>query len=270
MYSPNYYAGSFLLPRESNTVLNTLDQGDQITFMAKQRMISADVFAPSVIITTSKKLIIVSRPLAGLKSSIAFIPYQDIVGVRIAHGMLVSSVHIKMKSSLKEGKSPIRSAPGDEEIKALDAADADILFAQLNNIVNLNVKPDGAISYYSNDNMTNNGYIENNFKEQKSSQDAIRKGIGKERQSGRYHIDLTSLHRFMPDKKEKVLVYTVPIDMQPKKEDTQVTVEPDAPTKEEEEVQSVSAEDLLIFKNRKKEGIGILSRLSLMVNRNAN
>ena len=150
MYSPEHYTGSFLLPRESNSILNTLEPDDQITFMARQRMISADVFAPSIIITTSKKLIIVSRPLAGLKSGIAFIPYQDIVGVRISHGMLVSSVFIKMKSSSKEGRSPIKSAPGDEEIKALDAADADILFAQLNNIVNCNANPDGAASYYTN------------------------------------------------------------------------------------------------------------------------
>src|SRR5271155_3869185 len=97
-YNPDANIGSYLLPKESNTVLSSLDEGDQITHMARQRMISGDVIAPSVIIITSKKLVIVKRTMAGLKSHIRFIPYEEIGGVRIALGMLVSSIFIKVKS----------------------------------------------------------------------------------------------------------------------------------------------------------------------------
>ncbi len=93
--------GSYLTPKESRTVLSSLEAEDHITHMARQRMISADVLAPSVVITTSKKLVVVIRTMGGLKSHIKVILYKDIGAVRIAHGILVSSIYISMKNTSK-------------------------------------------------------------------------------------------------------------------------------------------------------------------------
>ena len=131
---------TYLLPKESTTILGNLDSEDQITFMAKQKRRSGDVIYPGIVITTLMKLIVVERPLGGLKSHIIFIPYTDIASVRIMHGVMVSSIFFRLNGTPRESNSPLKVSRGDGEIKALDTADADILFSQLNNIITINSK----------------------------------------------------------------------------------------------------------------------------------
>lgn len=133
---------TYLLPKESTTILGNIGSEDQITFMAKQKRRSGDVIYPGIVITTLNKLIVVERPLGGLKSHITFIPYTDIASVRIMHGIMVSSIFFRLNGTPKETNSPLKVSRGDGEIKALDTADADILFSQLNNIITINSKHD--------------------------------------------------------------------------------------------------------------------------------
>ncbi len=129
----NYYGHeSYLLDKEMRTVLASIDAGDQITHMARQMRRSLDVIFPSVIITTLNKLIIVDRSLLGIKSHIMSIPYKDISGVRITHGMIVSSLFLNVKGGAN-GSSRLDRGRG--EIRALDTRDADILFTQLDAII---------------------------------------------------------------------------------------------------------------------------------------
>lgn len=136
----NYYGHeSYLLDKEMRTVLASIDAGDQITHMARQRRRSLDVLFPSVIITTLNKLVIVDRSLLGLKSHIMSIPYRDISGVRVTHGMIVSSLFLNVKEGVN-GSSRLGRSRG--EIRALDTKDADILFTQLNATIAKRKSPD--------------------------------------------------------------------------------------------------------------------------------
>jgi hypothetical protein len=260
----------YLFTKERHTILNSLDPEDQITHMARQRRISGDVISPSVIITTSKKLIIVNRKMAGLKSHIKFVPYEDIGGVRIAHGMLVSSIFVRMNASFKEPRPLMEVENGDAEIKALDTKDADILFTQLNNVVNGKANAASKDSHYHmHGNVTNNIYVEKNLPQAEAGD----RGIGVQTKNGQngsgYYSDFVSLHRFGKNDREAGAA-PVPIVSKPKMQEQPAISLAQTLEKGNMGAQRVEAGDLLIFKNRKQKSASILSRLSSAVNRNAN
>jgi hypothetical protein len=208
--NPDFDKRTYLLKKESDTILGSLDAGDQIIHIAKQRKISVDVISPSVIITTLKKVVIINRTMAGLKSHITFIPYQEVERVRIVHGMLVSSILIRMNNAAKDAKSPFERHKGDLEIKALDKKDADIFFVQLNGAINLKPEqssPAKDSHYHMYGDVNNNLFVAKNFQPAQSvSSGAQLRPTGKQYAKSQMRpIDFVSLHRLgRPEKEEGV------------------------------------------------------------------
>ncbi len=152
--SPHAVVNAYLLDKERATVLNNLDADEEIEYIARQRGLNGNLF-PSVLITTPKQLIIVARSSVLLKSDIEFIKYGEISGIRISHGITMSSLTIKLKNPTKG----VKFFTGENStINGLQTQDADAIFAKVNGIVNGKQSvPQKQV--YINGNVTNNTLI---------------------------------------------------------------------------------------------------------------
>lgn len=93
----------YLLEKETSTILGVLDRDEHITYIATERRASGAWLSPSVIMLTSKRIIIMNRLAGGIKSDMSFIPFDTISTVRVSHGILFSSLHIRIKGDLGGG-----------------------------------------------------------------------------------------------------------------------------------------------------------------------
>lgn len=130
---PNLH--SYLLSKETRTILTNISQNDHIFYMAQQKRMSGAVISPSVAITTSQRVILVHRWVGGLRSDIAFIPYENIVSVRISHGILFSSLFVRIKGSSHERGPRIAGDNEEGQINGLSRRDASLLLANINGIL---------------------------------------------------------------------------------------------------------------------------------------
>ncbi|MDE1768830.1 MAG: PH domain-containing protein [Candidatus Micrarchaeota archaeon] len=223
---------SYLLPKELSTILRDLGSSDHITFMVRQSKLS-EALSPSVFIMTSKKLIVVNRSLAGLKSHITFIPYSDIANSHISHGMILSSIFLRMKGSAL--KVPFRSDIQDGEIRGLERDDADLLLAQLNQMLRgeeleeYSAGPDPMAAYATTSGM------------QAQAQTFHKERVGEGR-----GFDLLSLYRRTGTSDVKRAPAHMPVL------DVMEPAESTGPQIPGEAAKQITADDLLIFKLRKK------------------
>ncbi len=122
----------YLYQRESKTVSENLGQNDQVVHMARQRRLSGAVISPAVVVLTSKNIIIVNRLLGGVRSDITFISHQDISSLRIAHGIIFSSVFVRIRGAVGEVGRVFKGKTEEGEINGLRREDAEEIFRKLN------------------------------------------------------------------------------------------------------------------------------------------
>ncbi|MDE1851462.1 MAG: PH domain-containing protein [Candidatus Micrarchaeota archaeon] len=127
--------GPYLFGKEIDTILENISQDDGILYVARQKRRSGAVIAPSVVIVTRQRLVIVHRWAAGLKSDITFIPYQNIVSVRIGHGVLFSSVSVRVKGSPTDNEPAQRNTKNEGRANGFSKRDAEAIFFHVNSIV---------------------------------------------------------------------------------------------------------------------------------------
>jgi hypothetical protein len=125
----------YLLPRERETILRTLEISDKVSFVVRQKRSSGAPLSPSVVLTTGKRVIIINRWAGGLKSDISFIPYRNILSVRIAHGILFSSIYIRLKASAKGTGTVFAGERQEGEVHGLNKLDADYIFKYIGKII---------------------------------------------------------------------------------------------------------------------------------------
>ncbi len=138
---------SYLVEKESRTVSNILG-GEEVLGVARQRRISGAVISPTVVILTSKRVVIVNRFLGGVKSDISLISHHEIVGLRVAHGILFSSIYVRMRGSAGEIGKVFKSEKEEGEINGLGREEADALFKKLSVIVDDHRKGRGSHNYH--------------------------------------------------------------------------------------------------------------------------
>ncbi len=122
----------YLLGKESRTILSSMDNDDQIMHVARQRRVSGAVISPSVIIVSLKRIIIVNRWVGGVRSEMSFIPYQNIVSIRVSHGAISSSLYVRVKGSSKEKAIIFGNDKEEGEINGLNRAEAEAIFMNVN------------------------------------------------------------------------------------------------------------------------------------------
>ena len=131
---PRLDLDTYLFDKESRTVTANIGHDDAIVHVARQKRLSGAFVSPSVIVLTAKKVIIVNRLIGGAKSDISFISHQDIASLRIAHGVMFSSVYVRIRGSVGELGKIFKGETEEGEINGLAREDADYIFARLNDM----------------------------------------------------------------------------------------------------------------------------------------
>lgn len=99
-------------PKEAALASGLLWPGEHVEETAKQRSVGpgGSVTAPTSVICTNMRIIIVNRATLGLRKDYEVIPYKQITSVRLEHGLVSSSVFIRVqgydrdKGLLKDGR----------------------------------------------------------------------------------------------------------------------------------------------------------------------
>jgi hypothetical protein len=111
-----------------NAAKNILWPDERVEVTARQRRVGpgGSVTAPTSVIATDKRIIILNRANLGIRQDYEVIPYKQITSVRLEHGIISSSVFIRVqgydvdKGLLKNGKQ-------EGEIDGLNNKDAQAL-----------------------------------------------------------------------------------------------------------------------------------------------
>ncbi|MEM3781671.1 MAG: PH domain-containing protein [Candidatus Micrarchaeaceae archaeon] len=122
--------------REKEILSRVVAAGEEVVAVGKQHRLSK-LIAPSIALSTNKKLIIFKRDAFGIRTDTHFIPYESIVSFRVVHGFLFSSIKLRLLGAVKPGEHAIADAEEDEtEIRGLRKSMAKALAATLSeNIV---------------------------------------------------------------------------------------------------------------------------------------
>src|SRR5271169_2472068 len=99
-------------PNDLKAVQKILWPGEHVEGTVMQRRVGpgGSVTVPTSVIATDKRIIIVNRATLGLRHDYEVIPYSTISSVRLEHGIISSSVFIRVngydtdKGLLKNGK----------------------------------------------------------------------------------------------------------------------------------------------------------------------
>lgn len=82
-----------------DAVSGILWPGEQVQITAKQRRIGpgGDMINPTSVIATDKRIIIVNKTTLGLRKDYEVIPYKQIASVRLEHGIISSTIYIRVQ-----------------------------------------------------------------------------------------------------------------------------------------------------------------------------
>lgn len=84
---------------EVDAVAGLLWPGEQVQITAKQRRVGpgGDLINPTSVVATDKRIIIVNKATLGLRKDYEVIPYRQIASVRLEHGIISSTVFIRVE-----------------------------------------------------------------------------------------------------------------------------------------------------------------------------
>lgn len=120
--------------KERITLSAMLIPGERAVGYAKQRRLSGAILCPNVMVATNKRVIILNRWYLGLKSDITVIRYENIASFRITHGIIFSSIKIRLKGT-KELGTIFDDGREEGEIKGLTRDGACSVGSALNTLM---------------------------------------------------------------------------------------------------------------------------------------
>jgi hypothetical protein len=130
---------------EKALVKELLLPDEQIEITARQRRFGpgGSMTAPTSVIGTNKRLIIVNRATLGLRKDYEVILYKQITSVRLERGIVTSSVFVRVQGYDRD-KGLLADAKQEGEIDGLNIKEAAGLVDYLNKKVSLSDLPQAA------------------------------------------------------------------------------------------------------------------------------
>jgi len=112
-------------PGELRLVQKVLWPDEDVVGTVKQRrfMPGGSVVTPTTVVLTNKRLIIVNRASLGLRQDYEVIPYTAIVSVRLEHGIISSTVFIRVQG-YENDRGLLAGGKQEGEIDGLKNKDA--------------------------------------------------------------------------------------------------------------------------------------------------
>ena len=107
------------------------DETVEMTVTQRRVGPGGSVTTPTTVITTDKRLIILNRASMGLRKDYEVIPYRQITSVRLEHGIISSSVFIRVEGYDRD-QGLLKNGNEEGEIDGLRNADAQELADYLN------------------------------------------------------------------------------------------------------------------------------------------
>jgi hypothetical protein len=113
-----------LSAKESSTMFGFLLPGEKVIAVAKQRRLHGAIVYPTIAMATNRRIIIVNRWFMRLKSAITFVTYENISSFRVTHGIVFSSVKLRLRGSTKNQALMLDGKTEEGEIIGLSRGDA--------------------------------------------------------------------------------------------------------------------------------------------------
>jgi hypothetical protein len=112
-------------PTEIGIVRKVLWPTETVEGTVKQRRIGpgGSLMTPSTVVVTDKRLILVNRASLGMRQDYEVIPYNAIVSVRLEHGIISSSVFIRVEGYSRD-EGLLKNGDQEGEIDGLRNKDA--------------------------------------------------------------------------------------------------------------------------------------------------
>ncbi|MDE1811068.1 MAG: PH domain-containing protein [Candidatus Micrarchaeota archaeon] len=120
-------------PDDAKLVKDILVQGEQLIVSVMQRRVGpgGSVTTPTTVMATDKRVIIINRASLGIRKDYEAIPYKDITSVRLEHGIISSSVFIRVEGYDRD-KGLLKNDKEEGEIDGLRNNDAKALSDEIN------------------------------------------------------------------------------------------------------------------------------------------
>lgn len=111
-----------------NAVKNILWSDETVGVTVRQRRIGPGgaITTPTSVIATDKRIIILNRASLGIRQDYEVIPYKQIASVRLEHGIISSSVFIRVQGYDKD-QGLLKNGKEEGEIDGLNNAEAQAL-----------------------------------------------------------------------------------------------------------------------------------------------
>jgi hypothetical protein len=115
-------------PDDMKVVQRILWPGEQVECTVKQRRIGpgGSIAIPTSVVATDRRIIIVNRATLGLRHDYEVIPYPTIASVRLEHGIISSSVFIRVQG-YDTDRGLLKNGKQEGEIDGLRNKDAEAL-----------------------------------------------------------------------------------------------------------------------------------------------
>lgn len=116
-----------------NAAKSILWPDEKVAVTARQRRIGpgGSVTTPTSVLATDKRIIILNRATLGIRQDYEAIPYRQVTSVRLEHGLLSSSVFIRVQGYDRD-KGLLKNGKEEGEIDGLNNAEAKALADFLN------------------------------------------------------------------------------------------------------------------------------------------
>lgn len=125
-----------LSAKESSTMFGFLLPGEKVLAVAKQRRLHGAIVYPTIAMATNRRIIIVNRWFMRLKSAITFVTYENISSFRVTHGIVFSSVKLRLRGSMKNQALMLDGKTEEGEIIGLSRGDASGLANAITMVLN--------------------------------------------------------------------------------------------------------------------------------------
>ncbi len=107
------------------------DEKVQVTVRQRRVGPGGSVTAPTSVLATDKRIIILNRATLGIRQDYEVIPYRQVTSVRLEHGVISSSVFIRVQGYDKD-QGLLKNGREEGEIDGLSNSDAKALADFLN------------------------------------------------------------------------------------------------------------------------------------------
>ncbi len=108
--------------REKELLAKIMEEGEEVIAVGKQHRLSK-LIAPSIALSTNKRLVIMKRDSLGIRTDMHVIPYDSIVSFRILNGFVFSSIKLRLLGAVKPDEHAVTNTGEDEtEISGLTKA----------------------------------------------------------------------------------------------------------------------------------------------------